>query len=181
MTDFACADTHFNHLKILEYGRAKIADTIEEHTEVLIKNWNSVVTYADTTYLLGDVCFQGIENVKHIGRLNGKKILIAGNHDCKKAYKPEFAKYFDQIESCFEYRKRKWLFTHYPVHPYIIDGERYELNVHGHMHAGYIRCHRLSEIEDHRYMCVSMDRINFTPISVDEISSDLKRRHQTNN
>lgn len=56
--------------------------SIEEHDETLIENWNKRVRKQDTVFHLGDV---GIATTTYIldtvARLNGRKHLIAGNHD----------------------------------------------------------------------------------------------------
>ena len=47
--------------------------------ERLIESWNSVVGRGDLTYVLGDLAFRNHGHFLHA--LNGKKILILGNHD----------------------------------------------------------------------------------------------------
>lgn len=50
--------------------------------EVIIDNWNSVVSPGDTVYHLGDVALGQIDkSLACVSRLNGYKILILGNHD----------------------------------------------------------------------------------------------------
>jgi calcineurin-like phosphoesterase family protein len=50
--------------------------------EALIWRWNSRVTPEDTVYVLGDVCMGKIDtSLALISRLQGEKILLAGNHD----------------------------------------------------------------------------------------------------
>lgn len=73
------ADTHFNHLLM---SNMRGYATIEEHDEVIISNWNKQVSKKDLVYHLGDFCFGGHDVVRKIRmRLNGKIILILGNHD----------------------------------------------------------------------------------------------------
>lgn len=49
---------------------------------ILISNWNSVVSENDITFILGDFCFdQKSQWIKFLKQLNGKKYLIQGNHD----------------------------------------------------------------------------------------------------
>lgn len=56
-------------------------DSIEEHDAKLIENWNSVVGTNDTVFHLGDVLFGGsMKWHEIIGQLNGRIILIQGNH-----------------------------------------------------------------------------------------------------
>lgn len=48
----------------------------------IVANWNNLVGKDDTVYHLGDVAFATPDRIKHIlENLNGRKILIIGNHD----------------------------------------------------------------------------------------------------
>ena len=48
----------------------------------LIKNWNQLVGHEDTVIHLGDFCFGDVKQwEKYRNQLNGKIILIKGNHD----------------------------------------------------------------------------------------------------
>ena len=75
------SDTHFFHVNIIKYcGRPFL--NVDMMNEALIEKWNRRVSPEDTVYHLGDVSFGKFENTqKIIKRLNGKKILIKGNHD----------------------------------------------------------------------------------------------------
>jgi calcineurin-like phosphoesterase family protein len=86
---FFTADTHFtggNHYNILlENGinytpKENSASAIDER---IIENWNRVVGADDIVYVIGDFgYFRTTEDVdKTLARLNGTKVLIAGNHD----------------------------------------------------------------------------------------------------
>lgn len=81
MKFFVIADTHFNHENIIKYCNRPFA-SVEEMDETMIKNWNETVSNKDTILHLGDF---GLGNKEYIAsivkRLNGKKILIMGNHD----------------------------------------------------------------------------------------------------
>jgi len=88
---FFTSDTHFNHAKVLEHSRRPFRD-LDEMTEALIYNWNSVVSKSDVIYHLGD--FGLTWGAKHqdaidsvLKKLNGTKILITGNHDRKEVTK----------------------------------------------------------------------------------------------
>lgn len=55
---------------------------MEEMNEGLIRNYNSVVKPGDTVIWVGDSFFCGSQKAQLImNRLNGKKILVTGNHD----------------------------------------------------------------------------------------------------
>lgn len=80
---FATSDPHYGHKKVIEYCNRPFID-IEHMKEMLIQNFNSVVSPVDTTYFLGDVFFMGtIASKEILSRLNGIKISIRGNHDHK--------------------------------------------------------------------------------------------------
>jgi calcineurin-like phosphoesterase family protein len=49
--------------------------------ETLIQAWNAVVEPGDTVLHLGDLC----HHVSYLKRLQGRIILVTGNHDKKKA------------------------------------------------------------------------------------------------
>lgn len=69
------------------------------HDLALIANYNSVVAPEDTVYINGDVVYQKANPVIFlplIGQLNGRKILIRGNHD-RPFSDEQFASYFDEI------------------------------------------------------------------------------------
>lgn len=75
------ADTHFNHTNVISYDNRPFRDTKHMEDEIVSK-WNNTVRADDIVYHLGDFGFGPLEVQKAIlGRLNGTKILIRGNHD----------------------------------------------------------------------------------------------------
>ena len=75
------ADTHFDSEDLIFYDNRPF-ETAEEMNEALIANWNRVVGDEDTTYIVGD--FHAGDAFRWratLEKLNGKKILIKGNHD----------------------------------------------------------------------------------------------------
>ena len=78
---YITSDTHFAHKNILEYENRPFKD-LSDMREQLILNWNSVVSEDDIVIHLGDFGMCNKETATEIlTRLNGKKILIKGNHD----------------------------------------------------------------------------------------------------
>jgi calcineurin-like phosphoesterase family protein len=79
------SDTHFGHENILTFEPIRNTtmriDGYENHDQWLIDNWNSSVKPDDVVLHLGDFAFKMIQDVQHL--LNGRKILILGNHDRK--------------------------------------------------------------------------------------------------
>lgn len=85
MAIFFVADTHIGHpLVISDKIRApRPFASIQEHDDTLVALWNSVVRPADTVWHLGDFAHKCTEAhaLKVFRRLNGRKLLIRGNHD----------------------------------------------------------------------------------------------------
>lgn len=83
------SDFHFDHFNIIKYTNRPF-ESLYQMNETIIKKFNSVVSNDDTTYFLGDFCFckrkSSEEDYIKVARsfrerLNGKVILIRGNHD----------------------------------------------------------------------------------------------------
>ena len=76
------ADLHLGHTNIIKLSDRSF-DSVEQMNETLIDNINSVVNNKDTLYLLGDISHKiPVEEANTlIKRINGRKILIRGNHD----------------------------------------------------------------------------------------------------
>ena len=84
---FMCSDLHFGHEKIIQYESRPYKSTYDMD-KALIKNWNSVVSGADLVYVLGDFSFHSKdETTRIVNSLNGKKILVMGNHDMGRSIK----------------------------------------------------------------------------------------------
>ncbi|MEN3142342.1 hypothetical protein ABDF71_10030 [Ochrobactrum sp. WV_118_8] len=78
---FYMADTHFGHEAIIGLCNRPF-NSIREMDDYMVDAWNSAVRPTDIIYHLGDFCFGSAAYAKHIfRRLNGRKILILGNHD----------------------------------------------------------------------------------------------------
>jgi calcineurin-like phosphoesterase family protein len=81
MTIWFTSDMHFGHANIITYSRRPFRDLDHMHGE-LIERWNEVVQPHDDVWVLGDVAMGSIEeSLKLIPRLNGRKLLVTGNHD----------------------------------------------------------------------------------------------------
>lgn len=163
---FFTADLHLGHKGIVEFIHAPTGepmrpwDDIDEMNEALIANWNKTVGPKDKVYVLGDVVMNR-RCMPLIGRLQGRKTLVGGNHDTMRAR--EYAEYFEEQKGCIDFSKERWVLTHIPVHPCQL--ERWKANVHGHMHA--------NKVDDPRYLCVSVEHTNYTPISREEVKARL--------
>jgi len=156
---FFISDTHFFHRRIIEFEPiARPFKSLDDMHQFMITEWNKVVTPKDTVWHLGDVCFGGVKNLSILKELNGRKLLIKGNHDM---YSPgeEYFKYFDRIEGAVEYRG--FIMTHIPVHPDQL-AIRYTGNIHGHLHS--------HTMNSGVYVNVSVEQLpNLAPVNFDYI------------
>lgn len=168
---FMIGDTHFQHRKILEFERSyRRFDTIEEHDERLISNWNSVVRPLDVVWHLGDVTWNrtGLDLLR---RLNGRKYLILGNHD-NDIPTARWLEVFNRVSAAEEFDGG--VLTHIPIHPY--QQYRFKRNIHGHLHHQLVMMNIAgTDVPDPFYWNVSCEQINLTPIAYE----DLKKRHST--
>lgn len=167
---FLISDTHFSHKGIVNFLRAdgvtkeRPWNNIEEMDEALVKNWNSVVSPKDKVYHLGDVCINR-SALKILSRLNGEKRLIKGNHDVFRV--EEYAEYFKDIRAV--HTLNEFILSHIPLHPTHVM-ERWKGNIHGHLHSSSVQMYQsaFDYVKDPRYLCVSVEQINYTPISFEE-------------
>ncbi|MDQ6909338.1 MAG: metallophosphoesterase [Actinomycetota bacterium] len=81
MTTWFTADLHLGHANIIRYCNRPFANA-DDMDDELIDGWNAVVADDDTVWVLGDVALGRIDHtLSLVGRLRGRKILLAGNHD----------------------------------------------------------------------------------------------------
>ena len=175
---FFVSDTHFGHEACctkftLSDGCTPLRpfSCAAEADEAMVERWNKVVKPTDRVYHLGDIAMSK-KHLPILDRLNGKKVLVKGNHDIEKL--SVYVKYFDDVRGSHQFDGM--LLTHIPVHPYSL--ARWGFNVHGHTHANSVMkdvfvyendSHISKQISDNRYKCVSVEQINYTPISLEEV------------
>jgi calcineurin-like phosphoesterase family protein len=80
MAIFFTADNHFGHANIIKYCNRPFAD-VDAMNAGMVEAWNAVVQPADTVYVIGDFAFHKRLHVQYLPMLNGRKILVRGNHD----------------------------------------------------------------------------------------------------
>ena len=168
---FIVSDTHFGHEKTCTVFKREDGSPLrpfanaDEMNEEMIKRWNDIVKPHDKVYHLGDV----VINKKFLwvlGKLNGKKRLIRGNHDIFPTR--VYMEYFDEI-----YGVRvlsDMILSHIPLARDSIT-ERFNVNVTGHLHANYIN--------DPVYLNVSVEHTNFTPLSIEDVRDRIKKNEES--
>lgn len=163
---FLTSDSHFSHRGIVQFDgvhgtKLRPWTTIEEMDEALVENWNRVVKPGDKVYHLGDVVInRGALPI--LDRLNGRKVLIKGNHDQFRA--AEYLQYFYDLRGT--HKLGDYVLSHIPLHQDSL--YRYTKGcVHGHLHDGRVLLPDGSI--DKRYICVSVEHTNYTPVPLEEI------------
>lgn len=89
MKTFITSDIHFSHANIIKYCDRPFTN-VDKMDKALINNWNSVVGPQDLVYNLGDLSFRRSKHLEWyqntLRKLNGRHILILGNHDYLKPF-----------------------------------------------------------------------------------------------
>lgn len=159
---FLISDTHFSHNNIINYEDRPFKDT-EEMDEYMIAKWNETVSDNDLVFHLGDVSISGAKRSEEVlSRLNGRKILILGNHD--HFSKTKWRKLgFEPYERYFY---NNYLLTHIPVDekPLRVSVDKGFLkgNIHGHTHS------KNQHLSKELYKCCCVELINYTPVLFNE-------------
>lgn len=160
---FFIADTHFGEDNIRRYEDRPF-DTVNEMDEVLIANWNKTVSPTDEVYILGDFGADGREE-EILLKLNGTKYLLKGNHDIKSNDYYRSAGFAEVYDMPVLY-KGFWILSHDAVY---VNRNMPYANLFGHVHNNPI-------IKDYssQHYCVSVERINYTPIGFGDIAKRVK-------
>lgn len=175
------SDLHFGHTNCLAYDNREF-NTVEEHDEYIIKQWNSVVDPNDDVWILGDVSwYSATKTIAILNRLNGIKHLCIGNHDKKLLKNKDFRDAFVEIT---DYKEIEFdngvgvVLSHYPIPCY---NKHYYgwFHLYGHVHSGFewnmmkqvqFQMRNLYEKQSHMYNVGCMiDYINYIPRTLNEI------------
>ena len=168
------SDWHFGHVNILNHcpqrreflGMTHWGD-VNDMNDALVALWNSQVDPDDTVWVVGDMCMGKVpETIVHVGRLNGTKHLVLGNHDRphpvatkseeKRAeWEHVYGQYFDTMitNTVLDFDGMKIEVNHFPFPgtDHVTGGERHNSRdiiewspvnkgqplVHGHVHDLY--------------------------------------------
>lgn len=141
MKTWFTSDLHENHRNICKYTNRVVETTEEEHNKWLTRIWNSQVKPEDTIYHLGDLSFSSRYNdlSNFVKGLNGRIILIKGNHD-----KDDFLKRLKEdalIHAWYHYKEIKikgnaTCLFHFPIAAWHKQGYG-SWHLHGHSHGMY--------------------------------------------
>lgn len=159
------SDLHLGHAGVIQMQKRPFK-SVDEMNRALIMNYNSVVRPGDTCYILGDLCHKlPVEKANVvIARMNGKKILIRGNHDLQYDQKL-FLEILDFKVASFE--EHYYALMHYPMLSWP-KKEGGSIMLHGHIHADSE--YNLNNLVDgNRRYDVGVDANNYYPVSIKQI------------
>jgi calcineurin-like phosphoesterase family protein len=159
MTTYLIADTHFNHRLMIERQLRPFA-SVEEMNETLVERWNAVVRTIDEVYVIGDFSLGDPVGASILfGRLNGRKSLIAGNHDSTqvKNFPWERVDWLRQIS----HNHKRIIMCHFPIESWNGRSQGY-LHAHGHIHASPFR-------QVPNRFNLSAEVLDYRPISLDDL------------
>ena len=182
---YLTSDDHFNHSNILKFCQRPFK-SVEEMNEALIANWNNKVPEDGIVFHLGDFAWGPISQWRPIvERLNGKIILIKGNHDIKNIKsQAQFDELFEHstMQMMIEVEGRKCYLNHYPFLCYAgtyRQDEQLVFQAFGHVHQRKndtsADSSRLEMLFPTQYD-VGVDNNDYTPISWYEFDAIIKKQ-----
>lgn len=166
---------HFGHKWIAQYRGFQDEYYHDEH---LISEWNKSVHKKDLVYILGDITMETAEHYYQLDRLNGRKIVVLGNHDLHKDIK-ELLKYVESVAGMIDYKG--FCLTHAPIHPSEISF--YNGNIHAHIHhtnhleevyvqERYGDKDKIQYPTSHKYYNVDAHIIGYRPRTIEELLNE---------
>lgn len=121
-----------------KHDRYKILGKAADYmNEQIVTEWNQTVNTRDLVYILGDVAFCSAKHATELlSQMNGRKILVVGNHDAALIKHKEFHDQFEQVESYLEVKHNgaNICMSHYPFASW---NRRHHgaIMFHGHLHG----------------------------------------------
>ncbi|HED05873.1 MAG TPA: hypothetical protein ENI61_04220, partial [Ignavibacteria bacterium] len=163
---FVISDNHFRHWNINKYCNRGFSD-LSDMESYMIWKWNQTIPPYGKVIILGDLAMtQGkCEEVKNVfTKLNGKKLLVIGNHD-RKSHFWYTENGIDFICDSFTWywNKKRILFIHNPGKVKAEDVKYYDYILHGHKHNTTPLMYREG---DTLFINVSVENINYTPFNL---------------
>jgi len=190
------SDWHIGHNNCLEFDKRPFKNINHMHT-VLINNYNASVKVNDVCYFVGDVglCKDSELIMEIIGKLNGTKVLVIGNHDKSPSFMGQM---FDVVLNgvVLTIAKERVTISHCPLMGLFredvsglrgsVDGEGWhgesrpknrllsfknegQFHLHGHVHAGPLNP-KSNKIENKQYD-IGVVGNDYRPVSISQIES----------
>lgn len=165
MTIWFTSDLHFYHQNIIKYCNRPF-NSVKEMNKHLLQYYNQTVDKNDTCYFIGDMAMLNITNLnklsKIIQELNGRKILILGNHDDGKPFTYVNMGFESVHTSLILPEDNRFVLCHDPACS-IVDDNRYWIV--GHVHRMFKKLNNCIN--------VGVDVWNYKPINLEQIKSEF--------
>lgn len=161
------ADTHFGHANIIRFCDRPYKD-VNHMDEMLLLNWNEVVGQDQVVFHLGDFSFKGKRNIPNLlNRLNGKVILIRGNHDHSGDLK-----HFDEVHDLaeVEVERQRIIMCHYAMKVWN-HSFRGSWHIYGHSHG------TLAKDWNRKTTDIGVDSWDYQPVSFHQLQAEM-RQHE---
>ncbi len=173
------SDTHYNHANIIRYCNRPF-QSAEEMNAKLVENWNDRVKPEDTVFHLGDFAFGKLTDWEDARKqLNGKIILIKGNHD--KIQDGQIKHLFDDIYDYLEIKVKDssidsgWqpiILCHYAFRVWN-NSHRGAYHLYGHSHG------TLPDDPCSLSFDVGVDCHNYAPLSYSDVQNIMGAKNWT--
>ena len=177
------SDLHLNHNKSFIYEPRGFKN-IYEMNNTIIKNFNSIITWEDDLYLLGDNFLGELESgISLFNQLPGKIHLIWGNHDTDNR-KEVMSKCYNVVETIgyagmIKYNKYHFYISHFPTCTTNFDDYKKSLKQRTLCLAGHTHSKEL--FEPCGSYNVAVDAHNCFQVSIDKIINDFNNWTKLNN
>lgn len=193
MRNWFSSDFHWGHSNILKMCNRDFVDIIE-HDRAIIENHNSLVAENDISWNLGDIAYRCSPDyvAKKLACLNGKIMIVMGNHDkpLRQAYEMGFLNkmlnsgkieiiggemaikdHTLYIAKTIEINGQR-IFISHMAHKTWINSFRGSWSLHGHSHSKIISVYKSID--------VGVDAVpnKFFPISFEEIKDIMNIKNQ---
>lgn len=165
------SDTHFGHENIVRYCDRPFKNAVHMD-EVMIRKWNEQVAPDQWVIHGGDFSF---EPERFLPRLNGKIILVMGNHDHRRNIDlffnvvqhlsikiGEFNCFFNHRPLVLEEKRRK------DPEPNLEMLDHHDFIIHGHVHEKW-------KVREHKNINIGIDAWGGRLIPCDELIRFLRR------
>lgn len=173
------SDLHLGHDKEFIWGPRGF-NSVEEHDQTIIKNWNSLVSPDDEVWVLGDLVLGDSEaGCRKLNQLYGNIRIIYGNHDSATRIQM-YANIRPTILGMglayiLKYRGYSFYLSHYPTLTSNLDVDKplkkRVINLCGHSHIK----DKLQDMDKGLIYHVELDAHENKPILLDNVIKDIEQ------
>lgn len=173
------SDLHLNHDRDWLWGPRGFSN-VHEMNEQIIKNFNSVLSYEDHLFILGDLMLCDNSAISLIKQINAKIHVIRGNHDTDTRLEL-YKDCYNIVEICeakyFKYNGHHFFLCHFPT---LVsnwsDDKNFKsrmINLCGHTHTE----DKFKDFDKGLIYHVEVDAHNCFPVNLDTILEEIKEEY----